>query len=66
MFKKKTDTPATPKKDDLTPIVQVDRGGFDIGGSTGKTTAGTGVGLGPDAGDSRRDRRLPGRQGKPI
>ncbi len=42
----------------------VDRPGFDLGGSTGKTTAGTGLGLGQDAAENRRDRRLPGRRGK--
>lgn len=42
----------------------VDRPGFDLGGSTGKTSAGTGVGLGPDAAENRSDRRLPGRRGK--
>lgn len=40
----------------------VDRPGFDLGGSTGKTSAGTGLGLGEDAAESRRDRRLPGRR----
>ena len=43
----------------------VDRPGFDLGGSTGKTRAGTGLGLGEDAADSRRSRRLPGRRGEP-
>lgn len=43
----------------------VDRPGFDLGGSTGKTSAGTGVGLGPDAAENRQDRSLPGRRGKP-
>ncbi|TWC78340.1 hypothetical protein FB593_11224 [Rhizobium sp. SJZ105] len=42
----------------------VDRPGFDLGGSTGKTSAGTGVGLGPDAAENRQDRSLPGRRGK--
>ena len=42
----------------------VDRPGFDLGGSTGKTSAGTGLGLGPDAAENRRDRSLPGRRGK--
>jgi hypothetical protein len=37
----------------------VDRPGFDLGGSTGKTRAGTGLGLGEDAAENRRDRRLP-------
>ncbi len=40
----------------------VDRPGFDLGGSTGKTSAGTGLGLGKDAFESRRDRSLPGRR----
>jgi len=44
--------------------VAVDRPGFDLGGSTGKTNAGTGVGLGPDAAENSRDRSLPGRRGK--
>ena len=39
----------------------VDRPGFDLGGSTGDTTAGTGLGLGADAGENRSDRSLPGR-----
>lgn len=41
-----------------------DRPGFDLGGSTGKTNAGAGLGLGKDAAENRRDRRLPGRRGK--
>lgn len=53
------------KAADLPPeIVAVDRPGFDLGGSTGKTSAGTGLGLGQDAFESRRDRSLPGRRGK--
>lgn len=40
----------------------VDRPGFDLGGSTGKTRAGTGLGLGEDAAENRRDRRLPRRR----
>src|SRR5208283_1366697 len=40
----------------------VDRPGFDIGGSSGDTTAGTGLGLGVDAGERRSDRSLPGRR----
>lgn len=43
----------------------VDRPGFDLGGSTGRTSAGTGLGLGEDAAKSRRNRRLPGRRGEP-
>jgi hypothetical protein len=42
--------------------VAVDRPGFDLGGSTGKTSAGTGLGLGQDASENRRDRSLPGRR----
>jgi hypothetical protein len=44
--------------------VAVDRPGFDLGGSTGKTNAGAGLGLGKDAAENRRDRRLPGRRDK--
>ena len=44
--------------------IAVDRPGFDLGGSTGKTSAGTGLGLGQDAAENRRDRRLPGRRCK--
>jgi len=44
----------------------VDRPGFDLGGSTGATSAGTGLGLGEDAADSRKDRSLPGRRGKAL
>ncbi len=44
--------------------VAVDRPGFDLGGSTGKTSAGTGLGLGPDAAENRRDRSLPRHRGK--
>jgi hypothetical protein len=39
----------------------VDRPGFDLGGSTGDTTAGAGLGLGEDAGENGSDRSLPGR-----
>jgi hypothetical protein len=44
--------------------VSVDRPGFDLGGSSGKTSAGTGLGLGQDAAENRRDRSLLGRRGK--
>ncbi len=63
------------KRDEANPVdkvadsssqpAPVDRPGFDLGGSTGKTSAGTGVGLGPDAAENRQDRSLPGRRGKP-
>lgn len=41
---------------------KTDRPGFDLGGSTGETHAGTGLGLGEDAFETPGDRRLPGRQ----
>ena len=44
----------------------VDRPGFDLGGSTGKTHAGTGLGLGPDASEKVEGRSLPGRHIKPT
>lgn len=42
----------------------VDRPGFDLGGSTGKTRAGTGLGLGKDSFETRDERSLPGRRDK--
>ncbi|MBS0123311.1 hypothetical protein [Thetidibacter halocola] len=41
---------------------KIDRPGFDLGGSSGETHAGTGLGLGQDASDTAGDRRLPGRR----
>jgi len=41
---------------------ELDRPGFDLGGSTGDTHAGTGLGLGNDAFDTPGERRLPGRR----
>lgn len=38
---------------------QIDRPGFDLGGSTGETHAGKGLGLGADAMEDRKDWRLP-------
>jgi len=38
---------------------QVDRPGFDLGGSTGETQAGRGLGLGPDAMKNRKTSGLP-------
>jgi len=38
---------------------QVDRAGFDLGGSTGETHAGKGLGLGVDEMKNRRGWRLP-------
>ena len=43
---------------------QVDRPGFDLGGSTGETSAGLGLGLGEDSSDTPRQRSLPGRRAK--
>lgn len=40
----------------------IDRPGFDLGGSSGDTDAGTGLGLGKDAFDTPGDRSLPGRK----
>ena len=40
----------------------VDRPGFDLGGASGETTAGAGLGLGNNAGESRAERSLPGRR----
>ncbi len=40
----------------------IDRPGFDLGGSSGDTHAGTGLGLGKDAFDTPGERRLPGRR----
>lgn len=40
----------------------IDRPGFDMGGSSGDTHAGTGLGLGKDAFDTPGERRLPGRR----
>lgn len=41
---------------------KIDRPGFDLGGSSGDTHAGTGLGLGNDSSDTPGDRRLPGRR----
>jgi hypothetical protein len=41
---------------------KIDRPGFDLGGSSGDTDAGTGLGLGEDASDTPGDRQLPGRR----
>jgi hypothetical protein len=50
-----------PADSPLEPV-PVDRPGFDLGGSTGETSAGTGLGLGEDAAENRQDRSLPGRR----
>ncbi len=56
--KQAQDSPPTPN--DLGQ--GVDRPGFDMGGSSGDTHAGSGLGLGEDAFDKPGDRRLPGRR----
>lgn len=38
---------------------EIDRPGFDLGGATGDTSAGKGLGLGTDAKEDRDDWRLP-------
>ena len=38
---------------------KTDRPGFDLGGSTGDTSAGKGLGLGTDAKEDRKDWKLP-------
>ncbi len=59
---------ASPKPEEDTPNVagehglKTDRPGFDLGGSSGDTHAGAGLGLGEDAFDTPGDRRLPGRR----
>ncbi len=42
----------------------VDRPGFDLGGSTGETSAGLGLGLGEDSSELPVQRSLPGRRAK--
>lgn len=79
MIEKKPKTPAaknTPKSkhdqgkpgdkaaDSSPEPVAVDRSGFELGGSTGNTSAGTGIGLGSDAFEHHGDLNLPGRRGK--
>jgi hypothetical protein len=41
---------------------KTDRPGFDLGGASGDTDAGTGLGLGTDAFDPAGDKRRPGRR----
>ncbi len=41
---------------------KTDRPGADLGGSSGDTHAGTGLGLGNNSSDTAGDRRLPGRR----
>jgi len=58
---------AKKKKQDESPTANdlgqgIDRPGFDLGGSSGDTHAGSGLGLGDDAFDTSGERRLPGRR----
>lgn len=68
MTKVKSETAAVGAQPDTllkqTTDHPVDRPGFDFGGSTGKTTAGLGLGLGDDSSDHRVQRSLPGRRAK--
>jgi len=52
-------TPKTDKPDSTDSSEEVDRPGFDLGGSTGETDAGKGLGLGTDAKESRKGWGLP-------
>ena len=49
----------TDKPESAVASEQVDRPGFDLGGSTGETHAGKGLGLGTDAKESRKGWGLP-------
>lgn len=51
--------PPVPTPDPAVASQNVDRPGFDLGGSTGETHAGKGLGLGADAQESRKGWRLP-------
>lgn len=55
--------PKAPSPDDESQPAaaspQVDRPGFDLGGSSGETHAGKGLGLGTDAKEGRKGWRLP-------
>lgn len=56
MHKPAPDSKMTEPTDELE---QVDRPGFDLGGSTGETHAGKGLGPGADAKENRKGWRLP-------
>ena len=47
-------SPQADKREPTSTSEQVDRPGFDLGGSTGETSAGKGLGLGTDAKESRK------------
>jgi hypothetical protein len=52
-------SPETDKPEPTDASEQVDRPGFDLGGSTGETHAGKGLGLGTDAKEKRKGWGLP-------
>ncbi|AZG77281.1 hypothetical protein [Methylocystis rosea] len=54
--KPKEPSPATDRPEPTDDSEQVDRPGFDLGGSTGETQGGKGLGLGPDALETRKGR----------
>ena len=57
-------TEETEAGDDAEKAEKTDRPGFDLGGSTGDTSAGRGLGLGTDAKEDREGWKLPrGKQG---
>jgi hypothetical protein len=51
--------PASPPENTGEPDKDIDRPGLDLGGATGETRAGKGLGLGTDARTGRKDWRLP-------
>jgi len=52
-------SPKTDRPESGDSSEEVDRPGFDLGGSTGETHAGKGLGLGTDAEENRKDWKLP-------
>jgi hypothetical protein len=52
-------SPKTDKSEPTDSSEKIDRPGFDLGGSTGETHAGKGLGLGTDAEENRKDWKLP-------
>lgn len=63
-MKQKEERPKSSEKPTAAndPVKKTDRPGFDLGGSSGDTHAGTGLGLGNDSSDTAGERRLPGRR----
>ena len=60
--KASAEEPTKPSPETDKPVAaseQVDRPGFDLGGSTGETQAGKGLGLGTDAKEGRKGWGLP-------